>query len=166
MRLLALALMLAPIGAFASLGTPEAVVAALWRALSHDPGGKADVAALNRILDRDAVILGGRYKDGMPLLERTTVDAFVDAQGRASSEGFYECEVSRLVRTYDRFATVYSVVESRSSRTALKPDFVGVNSIQLYRFGDEWRIVSLYYHLQRHGLPVSLDDGQSGKCIH
>lgn len=141
-------------------------MASLWRALSHDPGGSADVAALNRILDKDAVILGGRYQDGTPLLERTTVDAFVEAQGRASSDGFYECEVSRLVRIYDRFATVYSVVESRRSRTASKPDFVGVNSMHLYRFGDEWRIVSLYYHLQRDGLPVPLDDGQSGKCIH
>lgn len=73
--------------------------------------------------------------------------------------------MAREVKTYDRFATVYSVVESRTDRNAAKPDFVGVNSIQLYKFDDEWKIIALYYHVESPGLRISLEGGKSGICL-
>lgn len=98
-------------------------------------------------------------------MERTFAGEFLMSQGKAQQDGFYECEVSRTIEIYDRFATVYSVVESRNSKAAASPDVVGVNSIQLYKVGAEWKILSLYYHLEQDGNPVPLDKGISGKCI-
>ena len=79
--------------------------------------------------------------------------------------GFYECEVTREVKRQDHFATIYSVVESRTDPAAAKADFVGVNSIQLYQSEEGWQIVSLYYHVGKPGMPVPLEGGRSGVCL-
>ena len=71
----------------------------------------------------------------------------------------------REVREYDRFATVYSVVETRRDPKAATADYTGVNSIQLYRDDDGWKIVSLYYHVGQPGMKVALDGGKTGVCL-
>ena len=165
MRILLLALLLIPAPLWAADSTPQEAVSALWKALSHEPGKGTDAALLGRLFHQDAVIFGGRYKDGVPTVGRTSAEKFLMSQGKVQEDGFYECEVSRVVETYDRFATVYSVVESRTSKAAASPDAVGVNSIQLYKVGSEWKILSLYYHLPQDGNPIPLGKGVSGKCI-
>jgi hypothetical protein len=165
MRVLLMALLLVPAPVWAAESTPGEAVSALWKALSHEPGKGTDAARLARLFHQDAVIFGGSYKDGVPAMKRTFAEKFLVPQGKAQQDGFYECEVFRTIETYDRFATVYSVVESRTSKAAASPDAVGVNSIQLYKVGAEWKILSLYYHLEQDGNPVPLDKGISGKCI-
>ena len=155
---LAAALLAAP-------ATPEQAVATLWRALSHDAGKSGDEAALRAILHPDAMVYGARYRDGVPALSVARGTDFAAGIGRAGEKGFYECEVARHVRQYDRFATVYSVVESRNERSAPQANFTGVNSIQLYRADDGWRIISLYYQVERAGMPVSLEGGKPGACL-
>lgn len=90
---------------------------------------------------------------------------FITGQRQVRPTGFHECEVVREVREYDRFATVYSVVETRRDSSSAKADYTGVNSIQLYRDNEGWKIVSLYYHVERPGLPIPLGGGLSGKCL-
>lgn len=165
MRSLLLSLLLLPFGVSAAEDTPEQAVSTLWSALSNDPGASADVAALKRIFHDDAVVFGGRYKEGVPVVRRTTAEDFLKPYERVSDKGFYECEVSRVMQTYDRFAVAYSIVESRADKNAAAADFVGVNSVQLYKVGSQWRVLSLYYHVERQGLPIALGDGKSGKCI-
>jgi hypothetical protein len=165
MRSLLLSLLLAPLCASAAENTPEEAVSTLWKALSNEPGASADLAALKRIFHDDAVIFGGSYKEGVAVVRRSTAENFLKPYERAGEKGFYECEVSRVVRTYDRFAVAYSVVESRTDKSAAAPDFVGVNSVQLYKVGSQWRILSLYYHVEKPGLPIPLGDGSTGKCI-
>ena len=155
---LAAALLAAP-------ATPEQAVATLWRSLSHDAGQAGDEAALRAILHPDAMVYGARYRDGAPALSVARGTDFAAGIGRVGEKGFYECEVAREVRQYDRFATVYSVVESRSERGAPKANFTGVNSIQLYRADDGWRIISLYYQVERPGAPVALLGGKTGVCL-
>ena len=145
--------------------TPEQAVATLWRALSHEAGQAGDEAALRAILHPDAMVYGARYRGGAATLSVARGADFAAAIGRADDKGFYECEVAREVRQYDRFATVYSVVESRSERSAAKAVFTGVNSIQLYRADDGWRIIGLYYQVERPGQPISLQGGKPGACL-
>ncbi|HEU5134069.1 MAG TPA: hypothetical protein VFU13_02895 [Steroidobacteraceae bacterium] len=137
----------------------------LWRALSNEPGKSADVATLTRLFHADAVVFGSLYRDGKPQLTVTPAAKFIESQSVASSTGFFECEIHRDVRRYDRFATVYSVVESRGERTAQKADFTGVNSIQLHHGADGWRIISLYFQVELPTLAVPRGDGTPGKCL-
>ncbi|WP_337341729.1 MULTISPECIES: nuclear transport factor 2 family protein [unclassified Pseudoxanthomonas] len=165
MRSFLLVLLVAPLCASAVENTPEQAVSALWRALSNDPGENADIVTLKRLFHEDAVIFGGGYKEGTPTVRRSIAKDFLKPYEHAGKKGFYECEISRAIRTYDRFAVAYSVVESRTEKAATAPDFIGVNSIQLYKVGSQWKILSLYYQVEKQGLPIPLDGGRSGKCI-
>jgi hypothetical protein len=165
MRILpAIVLAAAPLLAGAA-ESPTAAVAALWRGLSHAPGVAADVALLEALFRPDAIVAGGVYRQDQPSFSSMKAASFIDAQRAPRPHGFHECEVAREVRQYDRFASVYSVVESRRDPKAAKADFTGVNSIQLYRGDDGWKIVSLYYHVEKPGLPVPLEGGKPGVCL-
>jgi len=111
------------------------------------------------------MVYGARYRNGAAALSVARGTDFATGIGRVGEKGFYECEVAREVRQYDRFATVYSVVESRNERRAPKADFTGVNSIQLYRADDGWRIIGLYYQVELPGQPISLQGGKTGACL-
>jgi hypothetical protein len=165
MRFILLALLLVSACLWAAEPSPHATVHSLWRALSSEPGHGADAATLQRLFHQDAVVFGMQHKDGAPLLKARSARQFIQAQSEAGSKGFYECEILREIRSYDGFATVYSVVESRTDKTSIAPDFVGVNSIQLARTEDTWRILSLFYHVQRDDLPIAVDGGKSGQCL-
>ena len=145
--------------------TPAATVAALWKASSHAPGVPADAERLQQLFRGDAVVVGGRYQKDKPVFDAMKATDFVAAQRQARPHGFYECEVLREVREYDRFATVYSVVETRRDPAGVKADYTGVNSIQLYREDEGWKIVSLYYHVEKPGAPIPLGAGRTGVCL-
>lgn len=155
-----------PMLALGSPSSPESTAAQLWRAMSHGPNAGADVATLGKLFHRDGMLYGGAYKvDGTPTFSATRATDFVASLAAPRVKAFYECEVKREVKRYDRFATVHSVVESRRDRDAPAADFVGVNSIQLYQDGEHWKIISLYYHVEKPGAPVSLEGGASGACL-
>lgn len=166
MRSLLLTALLLPLSAVATEATPEAAMSALWRASSNDAGGSADLATLERLFHADAVVFGGRYKDGGPVVRRWSGADFLKTFQGAREQGFHECEVARTLHTYDRFAVAYSVVESRADPNAPHADFVGVNSVQLYRVGTQWQVLSLYYHVEKPGLPIPIEGGRSGQCIN
>src|SRR5687768_8347761 len=96
MRVLLMALMLVPAPVWAAESTPGEAGSALWKALSDEPRKGTVVALLSRLFQQDAVIFGGRYKDGVPTVGRTLVEQFLLSQGKVQEAGFYECEVSRV----------------------------------------------------------------------
>ncbi|ALS98351.1 nuclear transport factor 2 family protein [Lacimicrobium alkaliphilum] len=144
---------------------PESVVAKLWQGISHEPNQASDVALLEQLFHPDGTVYGVRYTDNAPDLSKVTVTEFLKALEKEREAGFYECEVFRKMQVYDRFATVYSVVESRTDKQAVEPDFTGVNSIQLYKEGQQWKILSLYYQVENPAIAIPLQSGQSGKCL-
>lgn len=159
------ALLFAPGAQAAEASGPERTVSALWRAMSHASGIQSDVATLRSIFHPDAVVFGSRLRDGRPSLKRTEIGDFLKAFETVAKEGFHECETLRAIETHDRFATVYSVVESRTDASAKAPDFTGVNSLQLYRDDDGWKIVSLYYHVGPAETPIPGAADHTGRCL-
>lgn len=149
----------------AERSTLDGTVAALWRAMSHEANAAADAATLRDIFHPDAVVFGSRLREGRPSLKRTAIGDFLKAFEPIGDAGFHECEIARSIESYDRFATVYSVVESRTDPSAEKPDFTGVNSLQLYRDDTGWKIVSLYYHVEAPGQPIPESADLKGQCM-
>ncbi|VXC38332.1 hypothetical protein [Massilia sp. 9I] len=160
-----LPLILATFPLIAGAGTPAAVVAELWKASSHAASAAADADRLQQLFRSDAVVVGGIYREGKPVFNAMKAADFVAAQRQPRPHGFHECEVVREVKEYDRFATVYSVVETRRDPGAAKADYTGVNSVQLYRDDAGWKIVSLYYHVEKPGSPIPLAGGKTGACL-
>ncbi|WP_088328377.1 nuclear transport factor 2 family protein [Lacimicrobium sp. SS2-24] len=151
--------------ASADNGSAESVASELWRGLSHGPNEATDVETLRTLFHPDAVVFGARYTDKHATLNKVEASSFLSGLETIRDYGFYECEVYRHVQVYDRFATIYSVVESRTDKDAKKPDFTGVNSIQLFRLGTQWKILSLYYQVESPFESISLNQGESGKCL-
>ena len=140
--------------AAAEPATPEATVSALWRALSHGPGEGADKAALEALFDPAAQVYGVAEKDGRLVLVRRSAAEFIARQVQPSPRPFLEREVHRETRRYGAFAEVFATVESRTADVDGAADFTGINSVHLYQQEGRWRIVGLYYHLERAGQPI------------
>lgn len=145
--------------------SPAAAAALLWKSLSSDPGQSPDVDQLRALFRDDAVVFGAIDRKAKPGLSVTRAVDFIAFQNRPKPTGFYECEVTRSVREYGRFATVYSVVESRKDRASPNADFVGVNSMQMYKDAAGWKILSLYYYVGPQAQAVPLDGGKPGVCL-
>ena len=160
-----LPVILASVPLIATAATPAATVAELWKASSHAPGVAADADRLQGLFRSDAVVVGGIYHEGKPVFHAMKAADFVAVQRQPRPQGFDECEVVREVREYDRFASVYSIVETRRDPKAAKADYTGVNSIQLYREDSGWKIVSLYYHVEKPSSPIPLGGGKTGVCL-
>jgi len=133
--------------------SPEAAADALWRALSHGPGSGADRAALERLFLPTAQVYGLGRDPQSPLRQRSAAE-FVAAQAGHDAEPFVEREVHRAVRRYGAFAEVFATVESRSGDPAGPADYTGINSLHLVEQDGRWRIVALYYALERPGKPL------------
>lgn len=145
--------------------SPSHTVSQLWQAFSREPNQTPDINLMKTLLHPEAMVYGAHVKDGQASLSAIPGSEFIELLDKAHDSGFYECEVARTMHVYDRFAHVYSVVESRSKRGQVDDDFVGVNSIQLYKDKDEWKILSLYYHIETPDNVVSLEGGTSGICL-
>ena len=136
--------------------SPEAAADALWRALSHGPGSGADRAALERLFLPTAQVYGLGRDARSPLRQRSAAE-FVTAQAEPEAKPFAEREVHREVRRYGRFAEIFATVESRSGDAAGPADYTGINSLHLVEQDGRWRIVALYYALERPEQPLPAD---------
>ncbi len=145
--------------------SPENTVRKLWQSLSREPQQKPNIASLKELLHPNAMVYGASIKNDIPQLKVWPGKEFIQMLDKNFETGFYECEVAREVQMYDRFAQVYSVVESRYKRDQVEADFVGVNSIQLFLEGKNWQILSIYYQIENPDISVPLLHGKTGVCI-
>jgi hypothetical protein len=58
---------------------------------------------------------------------------------------FFELEVARVVERFGDMAHVWSMYETRRNKEACEPLGRGVNSIQLVREDDAWRVIALLW---------------------
>lgn len=140
----------------------ERAVSALWSAMSHEAGTGADTGTLRRLFHAEAVVFGARH-DGKPPVRHSAAADFLQRLERVGEQDFFECEIQREIHASGRFATVYSVVESRRDRGAAA-EFTGVNSLQLFRDEDGWKVLSLYYYVDAPDVAIA-SSGRSGHCI-
>src|SRR5207237_10104872 len=68
--------------------------------------------------------------------------------------GFYEKEVARRVEQFGQIAHVWSTYESRHAPNDAAPFMRGINSIQLFKDGKRWWIVSIYWQHENAGRPM------------
>jgi len=70
---------------------------------------------------------------------------------------FHEIEVQRDERKFGGLAHVLSAYETRHSPTALEPFARGVNSLQLIREQNEWKVLSLFWDEERVDNPLKIN---------
>ncbi len=117
----------------------------LYAVISFEEGDEPDWPGLERIFSRHARITrltpeGADYLDPGSFLAMTR--NFLDIGAYTS---FFEFEIARRVERFGDIAQVWSVYETRRNKEAREPLGRGVNSIQLVREGDDWRVLGLLW---------------------
>jgi hypothetical protein len=131
------------------------LLARLYAVISFEEGGEPDWQGLRELFSEHARITritpeGADYLTPTSFLAMTKNMLEVGAY-----TSFYEFELARHVQYFGDVAQVWSFYETRRNRRAQRPLGRGVNSIQLIRSGNVWRVLSLLWD-EVHASP-SLD---------
>ena len=73
-----------------------------------------------------------------------------------AENAFYEIETARKVNIFGNIAHAWSIYEARRSPDAADLDRRGINSIQLYKDVDGWKVISMIWDNERPGVVASL----------
>lgn len=90
------------------------------------------------------------------------VDSYIERSERLLvSEGFHEVETGRRIEIFGNMAHVWSAYEGRTGSHDGPIVVTGINSIQLVRQADGWKVFSILWQPASAGLPVPADLAQS-----
>lgn len=95
--------------------------------------------------------------DGRPAIKIMGRDAYAtDTTPYFAENDFYEIETARRINVFGNMAHAWSIYEARRSPDSADLDRRGINSIQLYRDNDGWKIISMIWDNEREGVVASL----------
>lgn len=95
--------------------------------------------------------------DGKPAIKIMNRDEYAaDTAPYFAENDFYEIETARKINVLGNIAHVWSIYEARRSPDSAELDRRGINSIQLYKDADGWRIMSMIWDNERPGVVASL----------
>lgn len=134
----------------------EALIKALYEVISFDEGGEPEWQRMRALFSRHARITritpeGTDYLDvsGFQELAKESFDLGVYTR-------FHEIEVRRDERRFGGLAHVLSAYETRRDPSAAEPFARGVNSLQLIREDEAWKVLSLFWDEERVDNPLEL----------
>lgn len=136
------------------------LVGTLYATVSGDPGTGRDWPALERLLAPGARLHLTRAAGAGLAVDSLDLPAFIALhESRVADRGFHEREVARHVAGFGGVRHVWSAFEARRSPDDVTPYARGVNSLQLVRTADGWRIVSITWDFEtpERPLPARLD---------
>jgi hypothetical protein len=137
-----------------------AVVDAVYAAVSGPKGATKDPQGLLALFVPDGrVTLARTATDGTAIVSGMTATAFANLIVRNSTLGsFYETPIQTRIEVFGGLATAWSSFTARLEPDA-RPYARGINSFQLVRTMDGWRIVSIAWHEETATtkLPADMD---------
>jgi hypothetical protein len=133
----------------------SAVVDAMY-AMVSGPAGSRDWSPQAAVFHPDArQMRTGIDAEGKPWIKIMSLEDYVaDTKAFFAANDFFEIEVARRVHAFGNIAHVWSIYEARRAADDATPERRGINSIQLYRDDEGWRIVSMIWDNERPGLTV------------
>lgn len=134
----------------------DATIRELYTLISGPEGKVRDLGALRALLHPAAQhAFIHRGADGLPLLRRFELEAFLQFTQPIWEKGFYEQEVARRVEIFGNIAHTFSTYEVR-----LKPEGPvvrrGINSFQFVHDGKRWRLLSALWEGESVDSPIPL----------
>ncbi|WCM29653.1 hypothetical protein NDN01_12550 [Sphingomonas sp. QA11] len=94
---------------------------------------------------------------GKPAIRIMSRDGYAaDTAPFFAENDFYEIETARKINIFGNIAHVWSIYEARRAPDADELDRRGINSIQLYKDENGWRVISMIWDNERPGVIASL----------
>ena len=132
----------------------DAIIRALYEAVSFAGGAGPDVARLRGLVDPRCrlikVLADGRHLDG-------DVDGYVATVAARIAGGlraFEERELFRRTEVYGGIAHVFTTYEARSASAEGERSVRGINSVQLRNDGQRWWLLSIFWTDEEEGSPI------------
>lgn len=134
----------------------DALIETLYATVSGPAGAVRDWAPLARLHAPGARLhLTRAQPDGTLTVETLDFDAFTALhEARFAGRGFFERETAREIAGFGGVRHVWSTFEARRHPDDPAPYARGVNSLQLVRTPDGWRLVSATWDFERADLPL------------
>lgn len=134
----------------------DELITAFYEVISFEEGGSPDWERMRTLFSPHARITrvtpeGTDYYD---------LDGFQEMAKEAVELGvytrFHEVEVRRDQRVFGALAHVLSAYETKQTAYSREPFARGVNSLQLIREGNTWKVLSLFWDEERVDNPLAL----------
>lgn len=135
----------------------DEIVSALYETISHEPGSRPDWERMRRIFADGARLIPPAGPDGVA--RQISLDEFIEKveeslEAQGGSKGFLEAEVSRRTEAFGRVVHAWSTYESRRTAEDVRPFARGINSIQMVKTNDGWRIVTVLWDAETPESPI------------
>jgi len=144
-----------PAAAPADVASMDAIVTAVYDAISGPPGGR------NWDRFRSLFVPGARLIPAVPDSSGgaragvLSVEDYIKiAEGYFREKGFFEREAGQRTEAFGNIAQRWSVYESRHAAEDPQPFQRGINSFQLLKDGDRWWVVSIFWDNERPGSSI------------
>jgi hypothetical protein len=142
-------------GGDSEFGTVEAVMTALYKAISGPPGGQ-DFDLFRRACHPDLRMVRTRLDaQGRPVAASFSAGEYeANARRLLAGTPFYEIETDRRTVRFGNVAQVFSAYEARTAPEGGELIKRGMNFGHLFHDGARWWLVHLIWDDEREGLAV------------
>ncbi|CAN7210368.1 hypothetical protein LJR143_000568 [Pseudoxanthomonas sp. LjRoot143] len=125
-------------------------------AMISGPAGPRDWSTQEAVFHPDCrQIRTGVDAEGKPWrLSFTLAEYRTNADELLAKMDFFEVETAREMRVFGNIAHVWSAYEARTAPDDAVPERRGINSIQLYKGEDGWKIIHMIWDNERDGVPL------------
>ena len=131
----------------------DSAVKALYAVISG-PAGPRDWARFQALFIEGGRLIPTRMTpQGAALTVMTPEEYGKRAGANFDKQPFYEAEISRRIESYGNIVHVFSTYESRRA-PGDRPFARGINSIQLAKQGNQWKVVTVLWDAEREGNPL------------
>ncbi len=135
----------------------DSVLQDLYAVISGPAGEPRDWDRFRELFAPEARLVaraGATDQDGMRVQVMTPDDYIRQAEPYFAQSGFHESELARRVELFGDLAHVFSTYESRVAPEDELPFQRGINSIQLLRSADGWKVLHLTWESENDRRPL------------
>lgn len=142
--------MLSPALKAADTDSIDSVIKAVYEVISGPAGTPRDWVRFKALFADGARLIPVRATGPAVL----TPDEYAEhAKPIFEKNGFYETELARRLETFGNIAHAFSTYESRHA-PGEKPFARGINSFQLVKTGDTWKVMTIFWDSERPDNPL------------
>ena len=126
------------------------MISRLFKAISFQKGQSPNISKIKDLFIENGLLIN--YNDEHPQVfgVEQFIEHFNQLFDQGKITGLEDREVYHKTKIYDRIAHRYSFYEARSEAEE-DPFAVGMNSIQLLKMGDNWKVTSMAWNDDNRG---------------
>lgn len=135
----------------------DSTVLAVYNVISG-PAGRRDWDRFEALFAPGARLISTKRVDGVVTATVMTPKEYTEKAGTYFKDhGFFERPIHNSEQRFGDIAHVFSTYESRHASADDKPFARGINSFQLVRIGEDWKVLTIFWQEEDATHPIPAD---------